>query len=436
MMAALEQERALGRLRFPTELEPVFQQDYYQKILLSLRIGMALMALTLVGQGIGWYFQTSADSAQLPQVIGRPIALLAMLGLTCWRDFWRYWQLCFVALFAIGFPTGVTVVGQSLANNTFWRGAAAHLGYLSLLTLYSMVMLSQMLRLHFRWTALYQVMLAGWSLWAALVYIQMPAEHILMFYGFIILPVLVMVIFAAYAYERLQRSAFLSNHLLEIERAKSEAILRNTLPDAIVDRLKASDGLIADDHVEVTVLFGDIVDFTPWSADKPAREVLDFLNQIFSRFDRLVGEYDLEKIKTVGDCYMVAAGAPTPRADHVEVAARLALAMQAEAARLSAEQGTPMLFRIGLHTGPLIAGVIGEKRFLYDVWGDTVNMASRLESHGIPGAIQVSAEVAERLRGRFALEPRGEVEIKGKGLVETYLLKGEIGLEGGTKTLP
>jgi class 3 adenylate cyclase len=180
--------------------------------------------------------------------------------------------------------------------------------------------------------------------------------------------------------------------------------------------------MIADDHPEVTVLFADIAGFTPWAAGKPAREVLEFLNRVFSRFDQLVEVHGLEKIKTVGDCYMVVAGAPEARADHVEAAARLALDLTAEARRISAESGAPIQLRIGIHTGPLAAGVIGEKRYLYDVWGDTVNTASRLESQGVPGGIQVSAEVAERLRGKFILEPRGTVELKGKGLVEAYLL--------------
>jgi class 3 adenylate cyclase len=155
--------------------------------------------------------------------------------------------------------------------------------------------------------------------------------------------------------------------------------------------------------------------------------VLEFLNRVFSRFDQLVEAHRLEKIKTIGDCYMVVAGAPEARVDHVEAAARLALEMTAESERMSVQHGTLIRFRIGIHTGPLAAGVIGEKRFLYDVWGDTVNTASRLESQGVPGGIQVSKEVAERLQGKFILEPRGTVELKGKGPVETHLVVGERG---------
>lgn len=269
-------------------------------------------------------------------------------------------------------------------------------------------------------------MLVAVSLWGALTQLRLPPSDLFVNYAGLVFPALTIVLYGAYSFERAQRSAFLSNHLLERERAKSEALLRNTLPDLIVDRLKASQDPIADDHLEATVLFADIADFTPWSADRSAREVLEFLNEVFSRFDRLVASHGLEKIKTIGDCYMVIAGAPQPRQDHVEAAARLAMAMQAEAERLSRERGVPVRFRIGLHAGPLVAGVIGENRFLYDVWGDTVNTASRLESHGVPGTIQVSAEVARKLHGSFDLRRRGTIDPKGKGPVESYFLEGEL----------
>lgn len=423
-MTDAERARCLRGLRFPKELEAAFQQDYYQRIVPSLRVGLALMALIMIGQTVAWFLLTNA-AANFSLVILRPLPLVATIGLTYWRGFWRYWQWYFVALLALGLPLGISQLGRGLSDTSFWSGPAAQLAYFGMMTLYGMVMLSGMLRLHFRWAALYQTMLVGWSLSTVIAYVRLRPENILMAYGAIILPALIMMLFASYAYERLQRSAFLSSYLLDVERSRSEAILRNTLPGAIVDRLKASDALIADDYVEVTVLFADIAGFTPWSAARSAQEVVAFLSLVFSRFDRLVESCGLEKIKTVGDCYMVIAGAPTPRADHVEATARLALAMQVEAQRLSVEQGAPIHFRIGIHAGPLVAGLIGEKRFLYDVWGDTVNIASRLETHGVPGAIQVSAAVAKRLQGRFLLRRRGEVEVKGKGLMETFFLESE-----------
>lgn len=424
-MTDAERESCLRRLRFPGELEVAFQGDYYRRVVPGLRIGLALMALTMTAQGIGWYLQSNGNLTLLPLVIARLLPLVAFFALTFRRGFWRWWQVVFVALLAMGLPLGMGVIGKALADGRFWSGGAAQLAYLGMLTLYGMVMLFGMLRLQFGWTAVYQLLLVGCSVRAAMVHIPLPPGNILTTYGYIHLPALLMVLAASYAYERLERAAFLGSHLLEIERARSETLLRNTLPGPIVDRLMASSDLIADDHAEVTVLFGDIAGFTPWSEGRPAHAVLEFLNEVFSRFDRLVETHGLEKIKTVGDCYMVVAGAPLPRADHVEAAARLALAMQAEVRQLSEARGYPISFRIGIHTGPLAAGVIGEKRFLYDVWGDTVNTASRLESHGIPGAIQVSTAVMERLRDRFTLQRRGEVEIKGKGVLETFLLEGE-----------
>ncbi len=435
-MTDAEREGCLRRLSFPRELEQTFQLDYYQQILPTLRIGLALMSLILLGQGFGWYLRSNVSYSLLPLVVGRPIPPLTALAVTYWRGFWRYWQAYFVFWLCVGMVFAGGKVGQSVSASAFWSSPASRLGFFATVTLYLMVMLSGLLRLQFRWAAASQVLLVGFTLREAMAYVGLPAANILLPYGFLILPALVIVLFAAHSHERLQRSAFLSSHLLEIERRRSESILRNTLPGAIVDRLMASDALIADDHVEVTVLFGDIADFTPWSADRSAHEVLEFLNRVFSRFDRLVETQGLEKIKTVGDCYMVIAGAPIPRADHVEAAARLALAMRAEAECISAEQGTPTRFRMGMHTGPLAAGVIGEKRFLYDVWGDTVNTASRLESYGVPGAIQVSAQVAERLRGRFVLTRRGEIEIKGKGLLETYFLESELSEPEGGVSAP
>jgi adenylate cyclase len=288
-----------------------------------------------------------------------------------------------------------------------------------------MILALAVMRVQWRWAALILlstlVQAAGAMTNYMHVSIGAAANHVL---ETLLFPALFLSL-TAYLYERSTREAFLANHLLGIERAKSDALLHNVLPHAIADRLKGSSDIVADDHANVTVLFADVVDFTPFCADKSAREVVGFLNDLFSRFDRLVEGNGLEKIKTVGDCYMVIAGAPTPRTDHAEAIAFFALELQAEARRVSEETCAIVQFRIGIHTGPLVAGVIGEKRFLYDVWGDTVNTASRLESQGVPGRIQVSEEVADRLKGRFALSYRGPVEIKGKGELEVWFLDGE-----------
>jgi class 3 adenylate cyclase len=210
---------------------------------------------------------------------------------------------------------------------------------------------------------------------------------------------------------------------VEKANAENERLLLNILPASIADRLRRGEEPIADAFEEIAVLFADVVDFTPFSATRPAREVVAVLNQIFSLFDRLVDRNRLEKIKTVGDAYMVAGGLTLDGGGAAEVA-DMALDMIDEMRRFRTESGAEMQIRVGLHVGPGVGGVIGLKKFIYDIWGDTVNTASRMESLGLAGCIQVTAGTADRLRDRYAFERRGMVDVKGKGEIETFLLKG------------
>jgi class 3 adenylate cyclase len=210
---------------------------------------------------------------------------------------------------------------------------------------------------------------------------------------------------------------------LGVEREKSERLLLNVLPVSIADRLKESEETIADGFDSATVLFADIVGFTPLARDLPPADTVVLLDRIFAGWDELAERHGVEKIKTIGDAYMVAAGLPTPREDHAEAIAALALEMGAEAERCAGSEA-PLEVRIGIDTGPVVAGVIGRAKFSYDLWGDTVNTASRMESHGLPGEIQVTERAYERLRDRFELRPRGTIEVKGKGPTATYLLLG------------
>ncbi|WP_299986011.1 adenylate/guanylate cyclase domain-containing protein [uncultured Ruegeria sp.] len=200
---------------------------------------------------------------------------------------------------------------------------------------------------------------------------------------------------------------------IEHEHDRAERLLENILPHSIADRLKRQpDQVIADDLPQVTVLFADIVGFTPRASQMSAAETVSFLNSVFSRFDKLADKFGLEKIKTVGDAYMVAGGLPEPRSDHASSVADMALEMIETLKDFSAEIGDEVSVRIGIHTGPAVAGVIGTRKFFYDVWGDTVNLASRLESHGLPGKIQVSNETREALGDACIFETRGPIEIK------------------------
>jgi adenylate cyclase len=211
---------------------------------------------------------------------------------------------------------------------------------------------------------------------------------------------------------------------LEVERAKSERLLLNVLPASVAGRLKESEGVIADGFDAATVLFADIVGFTPLAQELSPAEAVVLLDRVFAGWDGLADRYGVEKIKTIGDAYMVAAGLPGEREDHAEAIAEMALEMGSEAARCAGETGHSLEVRIGVDSGPVVAGVIGRAKFSYDLWGDTVNTASRMESHGVPGEIQVTERTYERLRGRYELYPRGEIEVKGKGPMTTYLLLG------------
>lgn len=204
---------------------------------------------------------------------------------------------------------------------------------------------------------------------------------------------------------------------------RSERLLLNILPEEIAERLKAGEEPIADRSEGVTVLFADLVGSTPMSERLSADQMVGVLNEIFTPFDDLADELGLEKIKTVGDAYMVVGGLPVARPDHVEAVVEMALAMRRELADHHVEGFGPLQMRFGIHTGPVVAGVIGKRKFSYDLWGDTVNTAARMESHGVPGEIQVTGEVMAALRGRYTCESRGVVDIKGKGRMETFFLR-------------
>jgi len=215
-----------------------------------------------------------------------------------------------------------------------------------------------------------------------------------------------------------------SQEALRYLREQSDRLLLNILPEPIAARLKLEESTIADNFPEATVLFADIVGFTKLSTLLPPAELVSLLNQIFSAFDQLAEHYGLEKIKTIGDAYMVVGGLPITRDDHAEAIAEIALDMQQAITDFNQKTGRTFSIRIGINTGPVIAGVIGLKKYIYDLWGDTVNTASRMESHGLPDAIQVTAATYERLHDKFLFEERGMIQVKGKGEMMVYLLKG------------
>lgn len=251
---------------------------------------------------------------------------------------------------------------------------------------------------------------------------QLPGYVVVAFFVMNIVSISAVAFLLLYFFIRQRDSAIA---LVRVERDKSERLLLNILPKEIAPRLKDDHGTIADSYDCASVLFADIVNFTPWSAELSANEMVELLNEIFSYFDSLLDKYSVEKIRTIGDNYMCASGVPVARPDHAQTLARMALDMRAYIRSRPPRNGKHLNFRIGINSGALVAGVIGTKKFVYDLWGDPVNVAARMESHSVPGKIQIGWQTYHLLRKEFICEPRGIVEVKGKGKMATWFLVGE-----------
>jgi class 3 adenylate cyclase len=259
-----------------------------------------------------------------------------------------------------------------------------------------------------------------------------PARGTLLLHGFILVAATAAILLALYRLERARRQVFQSDLVvaaqaaeLEAQKAQSDGLLLNMLPAGVASRLIAEPGLLAEEFPATTVLFADLVGFTPFAARLPASEVVLHLNEIFSRFDDLADRYGVEKVKTVGDAYMVVGGLPLPQADHADRIVALGLAMIEETARYAKQSGIPLSLRVGVHSGPVVAGVIGKHKLSYDLWGDTVNIASRMESHGLPDTVQMSDSTWRLLRDDVAGTCRGEIELKGRGTMPTWIARPE-----------
>jgi adenylate cyclase len=272
-----------------------------------------------------------------------------------------------------------------------------------------------------RWFVVWLVLFLGSGIAAFLLGGQSPLPEwfssLMLALNVAVSGVIVFTLLALFAKQR--RDALVG---LRSAQERAENLLLNILPGSIADRLKASPQTIADQFPAASVLFADVVDFTPRSNDLTAAEVVGLLDRLFGEFDTLADRYGLEKIKTIGDAYMVASGVPDPRPDHARVLALLALDMVAATRSDGAVGDLDLVLRIGINSGPVVAGVIGRKRFLYDLWGDAVNTASRMESQGVPDRIQITRSTYELIKDEFDCEYRGTVPVKGKGDMETWYL--------------
>jgi class 3 adenylate cyclase len=213
------------------------------------------------------------------------------------------------------------------------------------------------------------------------------------------------------------------NVVIENKNRENEQLLLNVLPAPIANRLRGGEERIADGFAEVTVAFADLVGFTALTSEMPPQEVVTFLNGLFTRFDEAANDLGIEKIKTAGDAYMAVCGLPVPVPNHAERMIRMAIRMVHITREHAMEHNVSMKLRVGVNSGPVVAGVIGKSKYIYDLWGDTVNLASRMESGSVPDAVQVTRAVYEQLKGQFVFEPRGAIEVKGKGNVEAWLLR-------------
>jgi class 3 adenylate cyclase len=406
-------------LRFPQPLEREFLDEYARRSVTYVRIVALLGLFEYAAFGLLDRYLFPELTMRLATVrfgIACPV-LVAFILSTYWRGFARIMQ---PAIAAVGLVTGLGVVWMIAIN----PGSDAYYAGVLLVQLF----LYTFFRLRFVWASLVcAIVLVGYDgvrLWVT------PRSHVeLASNTFFLLAGNLAGMFACWSIERYTRRDFLQRRAIAEEREKSERLLLNVLPPPIAERLKAGASTIADHFGEVTVLFADIVGFTTLSASISPDEVVKLLNRIFSRFDELAQRHGLEKIKTIGDAYMVVGGLPTERADHAGAVAEMALDM-IEAMRglhLETPGLPPVALRIGINTGPVVAGVIGQRKFIYDLWGDAVNVASRMEAHGVPGLIQLSDASAQLLRDRYRIDERGVIQVKGKGEMRTWFLSGRLG---------
>ncbi len=376
---------------------------------------LVLSSLMMACMGVGWGVVYAALGAPLAAAIPLAYAVfsftsLAIFSRTRRYDFFRTSQLCaslllpFLLLIALGgFANSSAVVLWSLTSPL---GALVFAGR----------------RQAVRWFLAYLALVAASAVWSAFsaTPAALPPIAVTIFFALNISGVSV-VVFVLLEYFVAQKDTSL--YLLGVERRKSEALLLNILPREIADILKNENRIVADYYDGASILFADVVNFTPLSANMTPTELVTLLDDVFSAFDGMVERLGVEKIKTIGDCYMVAAGIPTRRDDHAQALARLALEMRDYVSQHEF-LGRHLVFRIGLNSGPVVAGVIGRKKFSYDLWGDAVNTASRMESHGQAGIIQLTAATHALIHDDFVCEPAGTIAVKGKGMMEVWHLIG------------
>ncbi|NJL98084.1 MAG: adenylate/guanylate cyclase domain-containing protein [Synechococcaceae cyanobacterium SM2_3_2] len=401
-------------LRLPPDLEARFLADDGRRSLPHIRGVLLTGILAFAGFSLLdiWFLPSlSIAFAWIRLGLVCPLLLL-LLGLTYRPGIHRWSQGIISAAITVA---GIGVVFLRWAAPITPNFDEMHVGLL-LVLMYAYTVS----RLRFFFATL-----VGWGL---IVVYQVTAAEIgfsatvLAKSSFLLTAISLIGMYASYAQEKSARKDFLQSQQILMEHQRAEDLLLNILPKAIAERLKQSPERIAESYLEATILFADIVNFTQLAEGLSPHDLVELLNSIFSDFDRLVDQLGLEKIKTIGDAYMVVGGIPVVRMDHAQAVADLALAMQQVIERYRLQGYPQMDIRIGINSGPVIAGVIGLKKFIYDLWGDTVNVASRMESQGQPGTIQISQSTFDILQSDYRCSLRGNIAIKGKGDMTTYFL--------------
>lgn len=399
------------------DTELAFLDDYYLKSIKQMRIAIVLAIVITAAFGFrdAWITPTVAPRLWFVRYAIMCPFFLAALMFSFTRYARQHMQLCIsLGMFACGLGViAMLVIAPAPGNYLYYAG------------LLLIPMFPPTIRVRFVYATV--------ASWAIIVAYELSAILLVdtsLYYlinnNFFLITSTAIGMITSYMLELFARKNFIQQIQLEKERDRSERLLLNILPASIAQRLKQKHETIADGFAEATVLFADIAGFTRLAASRSPSEVVDLLNDIFSEFDSLAEKHGVEKIKTIGDAYMAVAGLPVHSPDHTTAIVELALDMQAAVSRRSESGRCPISLRIGISTGPVVAGVIGMKKFIYDVWGDTVNTASRMESNGIEGGIQVTEETYARLKHAYCLEKRGTLKIKGKGEMLTYLLTGRM----------
>ena len=412
------------KLRFPREIEKLFREEYHANTVSTTRLALVLglVLYSLFGILDIYAVPISRNSVWfIRYVIVAPIIIFALI-MTYTVTFQKYTQLLMCMVIAVSGLGIVTIIGitqdSEFASRFYFTG----------LILVSMWAYG-LSRLRFWYAVIANLLIMAGYEYVSIQVKQLLASEtgivIFTMHNFFFLGANIIGIFTSYNLERYTRRDFLQKHTIQAEREQSDKLLYNVLPERIAEKLKLSSDTIAEEFSSASVLFADIVNFTPISARFGPHEVVDMLNELFSHFDGLVDKYGAEKIQIAGDGYMVAAGVPVARKNHALVLAYLALDMLEYVKMQEFLGGRHSIeIRIGLNSGPLIAGVIGRKKFVYALWGDMVNTASRMESHGASGKIQITRATYELVKDNFECEYIGEIAVKRKGKMEAwYLIK-------------